>query len=319
MSTTLPRATISPLQKAIWITAGMMLAVIATLAFSQTWSADAAPGDDDATYVAIPNCRAFDFRPGQLPGGGKKTPLGPNQTHTQQITGAVGDCSIPNSAVGVAMNVTVANGTAQSNLRVFPGDLPTAPTVSNLNWMPGDAPTPNKVDVKLSPAGTINIYNQNGTVDVIGDIVGYYTSESLQQLNQNVEQLFDSLPFSVTETANPIPLTQLVVAPLSIVDVTVTAPVAGDVVVHSSAVVGQAVPGSTVSCFINDSVDIDMAHLQRYEADDHSKFGSIAGHRAFQLAAGETRTFHLVCIEGGGGPDGTVGAISLTAAFTPAA
>ncbi|MEM9515039.1 MAG: hypothetical protein AAGA42_09295 [Actinomycetota bacterium] len=311
------QSTTSTLQKAIWIAAGMMLAVIASLAFSQAWSATAAPGDDDATYVPIPNCRAFDFRQSELPADGKKTPLGAGEIHNQQITGAVGDCAIPNSAVGVAMNVTVANGTAQSNLRVYPGDVASVPTVSNLNWLPGDAPTPNKVDVKLSPAGTINIYNQNGTVDVIGDIVGYYTSESLQELNQNVEQLFASLPFVVTSenmTTSPDPLAS---GPTEQLNVTVTAPVGGNVTVDSHAEVGHNVGSQDVFCYLSDSTSTDFEYGQRFEADDTGGWGSVSGTRTFPIAAGATQTYYLLCQEGPSN-GGFIVERSMTATFTPA-
>ncbi|MEM8621779.1 MAG: hypothetical protein AAGF73_18900 [Actinomycetota bacterium] len=315
-TTSLDHSTTSPLQKAIWIAAGMMLVVIASVAFSQAWSANAAPGDDDATYVPIPNCRAFDFRPGESPAGGKKTPLGPGETYEQQITGAVGDCTIPSSAVGVAMNVTVANGTAQSNLRVYPGDVVTVPTVSNLNWLPGDSPTPNKVDVKLSPTGTINIYNQNGNVDVIGDIAGYYTSETLQELNQSVGLLLESRPFVESNTIEPNLLTLLTNVPTSRVSVSVTAPVAGQVTVDSRAVVGHAVAGGDTFCYINDTEAADDRHQQRFEADDNANFGTLAGSRVFDIAQGETKTFHLVCRESIDG--GTMDSRTLTAMFTPA-
>ena len=45
--------------------------------------------------------------------------------------------------------------------------------------MVGGGPTPNKVDVKLSPDGKIEVYNFNGSVNVILDVVGYYTNSSV--------------------------------------------------------------------------------------------------------------------------------------------
>ena len=79
------------------------------------------------------------------------------------------------------MNVTIVNPTAASNLRVHPADTAT-PLASNLNWVAGQSPTPNKVDVKLSDGGAVRLFNQNGTVDVVGDVVGYYTDSSLVEL-----------------------------------------------------------------------------------------------------------------------------------------
>jgi hypothetical protein len=59
-------------------------------------------------------------------------------------------------------------------LQMWPADVPTAPNASTNNWTSGSAPLPNQIDVKLSPAGQINVRNDAGTVNVLIDIVGYY-------------------------------------------------------------------------------------------------------------------------------------------------
>ena len=107
--------------------------------------------------------------------GPRTSPLGPGETYTQQVSGDVGQCTgIRADASAVALNVTAVDGSAASYLTLFPADVATAPNASNLNWVPGAPPTPNKVDVKLSPAGAMNIYNNVGTVNVLADVVGYY-------------------------------------------------------------------------------------------------------------------------------------------------
>jgi len=172
------------LRSIVWFATGAVLAVFATVLVTQAWQADAAPGDTDSTFVPVTPCRLFDTRPGQPPAGGVKSPLGAGNSNirTQQVTGSIGNCvGIPAGATAISMNVTIVNPTAQSNLRIFPADAG-LPTASNLNWLPGQSPTPNKVDVKLSPAGEINLFNQNGTVDVLADVVGYYTNSTLKEL-----------------------------------------------------------------------------------------------------------------------------------------
>jgi hypothetical protein len=173
---------------AAWFATAVVISVFATLLVMQEWRAGAAPGDSDSTYVPVENCRLFDMRPGKTPSSGKKTPLGAGNgnVYTQPVTGRVGNCLIPSDAVAVSMNVTIVSPTAQSNLRVFPADAPT-PTASNLNWLAGQSPTPNKVDVKLSPEGKIKLYNQVGSVDVLGDVVGYYTAKSLKSFYTKAE------------------------------------------------------------------------------------------------------------------------------------
>lgn len=88
---------------------------------------------------------------------------------------------MPTGAVAVAMNVTIVAPTAQSHLRVFPANV-ALPNVSSLNWSAGQSPTPNKVDVSLSPGGKIKLYNHSGHVYVLADVVGYYTPDSLTDL-----------------------------------------------------------------------------------------------------------------------------------------
>lgn len=46
----------------------------------------------------------------------------------------------------------------------------------------GAPPTPDKVDVQLSPDGKIRVYDFRGTVDIVLDVVGYYTKASLADL-----------------------------------------------------------------------------------------------------------------------------------------
>ncbi|NOX29856.1 MAG: YncE family protein, partial [Actinobacteria bacterium] len=170
-----------------WFAAVVVLSLLATLLVSQQWRAVAAPGDDDSTFVPVTPCRLFDFRSGADNVGVKSTPLGAGEgnRYVQDVVGSNGDCVIPGDAVAVSMNVTIVNPTSQSNLRVFPADVAT-PNASNLNWLAGQSPTPNKVDVKLSPDGKIRLYNHVGTVNVLADVVGYYTAESLKELAASV-------------------------------------------------------------------------------------------------------------------------------------
>jgi hypothetical protein len=72
------------------------------------------------------------------------------------------------------LNVTVVNATASSFLTVWPSDEG-RPLASSLNWVAGAPATPNKVDVKLSADGKISLFNLAGTVDVLADVVGYYS------------------------------------------------------------------------------------------------------------------------------------------------
>ena len=123
-------------------------------------------------YVPITPCRLLDTRPGTNVGP-RNTPIGANSEYTITVHGTNGNCTIPAGAVGIMMNTTVVNGTAGSFLTVFPADA-TRPSASSMNWVAAQPPTPNEIAVKLSTDGKIKVYNLAGTVDVIGDVVGYF-------------------------------------------------------------------------------------------------------------------------------------------------
>jgi hypothetical protein len=312
----------------VWFATGVVLAVFATMLVMQQWRVDAAPGDTDSTFVPITPCRLFDYRPGESPAGGKKTPLAAGSPATQQVTGTVGNCVIPTSGVvGVAMNVTVVNGTAQSNLRLYPADA-AEPLVSNMNWKAGDSATANKVDVKLSPTGQIKLANFSGTVNVIGDIVGYYTNSTLKELvaglteaNNKIAVLEASEPFAVSNFNADFG--NLTTTLRSYLDVTVTAPVDGQVTVNYSTHISNSTVGEQSVCAPFRSTEIPMAigfdqqgvgSWKTAVADD-SDDGSVSGTAAFDIAAGGTVKYSLACEKLGG--DGQVQGRTMTAIFTP--
>ncbi len=125
-----------------------------------------------SAFVPITPCRLFDTRADSTVGP-RSTPLNTGETYVQQVTGTNGNCTIPAGAAGVAFNVTIVNGSAPSYLTVWPSDA-TRPLASSLNWVAGTPAIPNKVDVRLSPDGKVSLFDNNGSVDVLADIVGYY-------------------------------------------------------------------------------------------------------------------------------------------------
>jgi hypothetical protein len=328
------------LRSVLWLATAAVLAVIATLVVSEAWRADAAPGDVDSTFVPTTPCRLFDLRPAPNTVGPRPVPLAAGEVFTQQVTGSNGNCTgalaIPADAVAAAMNVTAANPTAQSNLRVYPGDVAAVPTVSNLNFSAGQAPVPNKVDVKLSPTGTIKLFNQNGTVSVIGDVVGYYTKSSLVELNTRLTALeasttaqqgvIDALqagqPFAVhAYDPNSVSLTTTAVSHLNVV---VTAPAAGQVTINWSAFTYNLTLGAENACApylstaIPAVIDTGSEGIGYFEtaAATNGDQGSFSGTAGFDIAAGATVTYSLACQEYDG--DGAVYAPTMTAVFTPA-
>jgi subtilisin family serine protease len=120
-----------------------------------------------AKFNPLPPARILDTRNGT---GGPTAPLGPNQSRLVKVTG-VGNVP-PSGASAVILNVTAVGASAGSFLTVYPSDVG-RPLASNLNFPPG-AVIPNLVVVKVGGDGNVALYNAQGNVDVIFDVVGWY-------------------------------------------------------------------------------------------------------------------------------------------------
>ncbi len=299
------------------------------------WSADAAPGELDSTFVPTPGCRAFDYRPAPNQVGPRSTPLAAGEVYTQQITGGVGDCTgslaVPADAVAVAMNVTAVNPTAQTNLRLYPANLTDVPTLSNLNVSAGQAPFPNKVDVALSPGGAINIFNFKGEVFIVGDVVGYYTNSSLTDIDTRltaVEALASSTA-AVTDglvAAQPFADEQrraatTVTDPEAVVTMELDPPVDGHYTLIATTYAFEATEADEVLCSISTQTDpaaYDTSYNWRWRSSGlfSGSLGIIAGTRVIPVAQGAPITVGYVCGSTNAGGSG-VNNTTLTAIFTP--
>jgi hypothetical protein len=97
--------------------------------------------------------------------------LGPGGTLDVDVAGHAG---VPPGAKAVVVNVTVTDTTSASYLTVYPGNLPSPPLASDLNWDPG-ATVANLVVTELGSNGDLRIYNQAGNLNVVVDVVGWYS------------------------------------------------------------------------------------------------------------------------------------------------
>lgn len=95
--------------------------------------------------------------------------LGANATKELKVTGVGG---VPTSAKAVVLNMTVTGPTSPSFLTVYPTGTP-LPKASNLNFAANQT-VPNQVIASVGERGTITIYNQAGSTDLIADLVGWY-------------------------------------------------------------------------------------------------------------------------------------------------
>lgn len=181
--------------------AAAVVSVVLTLVLVGAWRVDAAPGDVDATFVAMPSgpCRLADFRPGADNVGPKDTPLVGGETYALDVTGAdAGDCAnlIPGDASAVSLNVTAVGTTEQTNVRVFPGYLVEPPLVANLNPGPGQARAWAKVDVEIDTDGVVKFFNAKGSTYLVVEVFGYYTKSSLTEIAERLPVALGSMDAS---------------------------------------------------------------------------------------------------------------------------
>jgi hypothetical protein len=127
-------------------------------------------------FVGITPTRILDTRPlpGSAPGGPVPTGATPlTQGATRDLVVAGGTTAVPADATAVALNVTVdQDATLKSFLSVWPSGEP-RPFTSIINAEPGTVQA-NSVSVKVGANGSISLFNQQGTVNVVIDVVGYY-------------------------------------------------------------------------------------------------------------------------------------------------
>jgi hypothetical protein len=137
-------------------------------------------------FTAVTPVRALDTRNGT---GAALARVAQGGQVSLQITGSNG---VPNDATGVVLNVTAVSPNVAGYVTVYPNGVP-RPEASNLNFVPGDT-VPNLVIVGIGSAGKVNLFNANGTVDLIADIVGYYSPDN------TAKQFFPITPVRALDT-----------------------------------------------------------------------------------------------------------------------
>jgi hypothetical protein len=128
-----------------------------------------------ASYVPVTPFRVLDTRSGTCVQCGTGALL-PGGTMTLQVTGyTVGSESVPSGATSVVLNVTAVPGSG-SYLTIFPAGTG-RPISSNLNFN-AQTNTANLVVVALGTGGEVNLYDNQGTVNLVADVEGYFAAPS---------------------------------------------------------------------------------------------------------------------------------------------
>jgi hypothetical protein len=167
----------------VWFATGAVLALFVSLLVMNAWQVEAAPGDTDTTFVPTTSCRLVDTRSGQ-DRVGPDSSWGAKETKTVQATGTNGQCTIPSDAVSLDAKVFALDLTGPlSSFLTFWAEG-TRPLGSALNPAPAPAFVQSAVTIPLSSTGSFNTYNENGIVNIIIEVNGYNTKDSLKELHQ---------------------------------------------------------------------------------------------------------------------------------------
>jgi hypothetical protein len=141
-------------------------------------------------FTPLTPIRALDTRTTNTPSG-TAARVGQGGEISLTIANANG---VPANATGVVLNVTAVSPNAAGYVTVYPNGV-TRPLASNLNFVPGDI-IPNSVIVGIGSAGKVNLFNANGTIDLVADIVGYYSPDNTGK------QFFPVTPVRALDTRN---------------------------------------------------------------------------------------------------------------------
>ena len=322
-------------QSVVWFVTGVVMSLVATVIVVQAWRVDAAPGDADATLVPITPCRLVDTR---KPGGAA---LQAGEVRTIDAHGTNGpipgsQCTIPSDAVGLSMNVTALDATAITYWTIW-ADGTAQPEASSVNPAPGQPPTPNAVTTPISNAGRFKVFNFAGSVHMLIDVNGYYTTTSLSDLasrltaveanvatntggiannTAGIAALDAAQPFTIA--SDPVHAVTAESTATEIRSVTVQAPVAGHVAVVASGDMAEGTDGQYVRCGVMDSVTNPPGTVAvLWQSPTGGDVSHLSASRVFDIAAGATATYSLVCNNNSSGSS-HIYSPRVTAIFTPA-
>ena len=235
--------------------------VVASVVSGGLMTASATVGSGErAVFVPITPCRVMDTRPAPATVGSRSTPLGAAQTHTISVLGANGNCTIPNDAVGLSLNVTAVGPTEDSYLTVFPSGV-AQPTASNLNYSANQAPVPNAVTSDIGADGKISFFNSAGSVNLLADIVGYFVDHHHDDRYYTKAQVDASLALKA----------DLPVTGAQILDGTITAADIQDNTIAGADVLDNTIAGADIqNGSLNGDLEIVDNSITTFDLADNS-------------------------------------------------
>ena len=256
-----------------------------------------------SAYQPINPCRLVALRAAPDTVGTLGTSLGDDVSVTVDGWGAHGDCTgplaLPSGTTGLALNVTALNPTERTNLRLHPSDIP-VPGTSNLNPVPGEPPAPNAVDVKLDASGRFDIYNFQGDVEVIVDVVGVYRDHDHDDRYYTEGEIDAMAPMLASGTQGNTAISDTGSGAV-VATATVAANAPGTIVASGAATISES-DGDAVGCgLFEDGETFTLARLQQFQPDDDGVTdinlkGVVAAVQHFQVLEAGAQTIEFRCL-----------------------
>jgi hypothetical protein len=119
-------------------------------------------------FTGITPTRLLDTRDGT---GGPQQKFGEQEQRQLTVTG--GSTTVPVDASAVVLNLTATNSSKTSHVTAWPAGV-AMPGVSNVNFTCCET-RPNLAIVKVGTGGQISLFNNAGTIDLLADVVGYFS------------------------------------------------------------------------------------------------------------------------------------------------
>ena len=182
-----------------WAAIGAAIAV--TIGTGGLIGVNAAQTDQSSTFVPVTPTRILDTRSSTKIGD-----LTDGTTTELQVTGSIKTSAnetkvvVPTGSTAVSANVTVVAGETgpyDGYVTVYPCDVK-RPDASSLNFVNAQT-IPNAVSVPLSANGKVCIFVY-GKAHILFDVVGYYSTTSISDLNASIIQLQEDLDSRLSKT-----------------------------------------------------------------------------------------------------------------------
>jgi hypothetical protein len=182
-----------------WAAIGAAIAV--TIGTGGLIGVNASQNDQSSTFVPVTPTRILDTRSSIKIGD-----LTDGSTTELQVTGSIKTSAnetkvvVPTGSTAVSANVTVVAGETgryDGYVTIYPCDVK-RPDASSLNFVNAQT-IPNAVSVPLSANGKVCIFVY-GKAHILFDVVGYYSTTSISDLNASIIQMQEDLDSRLPKT-----------------------------------------------------------------------------------------------------------------------